>query len=82
MSSVTFALKPGAGGGGAGAGEIPITDAGIIANIIADAVWDDTGYTGSVVGLVTGNVYYDVANEIRYYFNGTILTREKYNDVA
>lgn len=80
MSSSTHNLN--ITGGGSGTGEVLITDAGIIATIINDANWDDTGYTGSTAGLVAGNTHYDTANETRYYFNGTILTREKYNDVA
>jgi len=80
MSSSTHPLKPGAGG--SGAGETILTDAGTIATITNEANWDENGYTGSTAGLVAGNAYYDTVNLVKYYFNGTILTRTTYNDVA
>ncbi len=63
-----------------GIGEKPITDSGIISTITDDASWDENGdYTGSVAGLIQGNVYYDDNMNLRYYFNGTTLRRSIYN---
>lgn len=78
MSSKTFTLR---GSGATGTGEIIIVDAGIIATITDEANWDDTGFTGSTAGLVTGNAYYDNVLSIRYHFNGTILTRTPFNTI-
>lgn len=60
-------------------GDIMITDATVITNIIADANWDGDGdYTGSTTGLVNGNVYYD-SNNLYYKYNGSTLLRFEYN---
>lgn len=68
--------------GGTGAGEIPITDPVIIATIILPANWNDSGaYTGSLVGLVTGNVHYDGNWKQRIYYDGTTLRRSNYNQL-
>ncbi len=79
MSSSTHTLNV---GGATGAGEIILVDAGIIATITDDANWDDdTGaFTGSVAGLVAGNVYYDNNFKLRYHFDGTTLRRNGFND--
>ena len=65
-----------------GQGEIIITDGGIIATIINPANWNTDGnYTGSVIGLIAVNIYYDDAENLKYLFDGTMLRRFTYNSV-
>lgn len=69
--------------GGIGVGEIVITDVAIIATITTSGNWNEDGdYTGSTVGLVTGNVYYHNKTNQRYYYDGTTLRRFTYNETV
>lgn len=68
--------------GGTGSGEIPITDAGIIATITTPANWTNGLWTGVLpAGLVAGSTYYDSDWKQRYHYDGTTLRRSTYNEL-
>jgi len=60
-----------------------ITNAGLITTITDEDNWDDgTGdYTGSTVGLVAGDVYYDSSTQIKYEYDGVDLIRYFVNNI-
>lgn len=66
-----------------GVAEKKILDAGVIAEITSGANWDVGGnYTGSLDGLVNGNVHHDDNNNLKYCFDGTTLRRFLYNEAV
>lgn len=68
--------------GGKGIGDIVITDAAIITEITTLANWNNKGnYTGSKVGLVSGNIYYDDYWNQKYRYDGLTLRRFTYNEL-
>ena len=76
-------IWPATGGGAAsGQGEVVITDAAIITEIIKNSNWDVNGdYTGSIIGLVSGNIHYDNNYNMKYVFDSTTLRRFAYNQL-
>ena len=78
MSGFGFGAK--GGGGGGSTALVPITDGAIIANITNDSNWNDDGnYTGSIVGLVDCNFYYEDGMAQKYEFFGGVLRRFTFN---
>jgi len=75
MSGFGFGNKPSSA---TGTGFILITDAGIITTITNDANWNPD-YTGSIVGLVEGNYYFDSTTNQNYQFLNSVLTRTTVN---
>jgi len=60
-----------------------ISDGGVITEITDESNWDDgTGnYTGSTVGLSSGDVYTDITTQIRYEYDGVYLIRYLINNI-
>ena len=67
-----------------GGGIIPITDPTIIAAITLNGNWVGQVFVdpgGILAQLVSGNVYLDTVNYIKYEFDGTTLVRFPVNTV-